>query len=406
MKLVDLPSEFKQATTLLAKIKEAGFEAYFVGGSVRDVLLQRPIHDIDIATSSYPEETKGLFKHTVDIGIEHGTVLVLEGGEGYEITTFRTEADYTDYRRPSQVTFVRSLKEDLKRRDFTVNALALDETGQVIDLFNGLHDLDHHILRAVGEATKRFEEDALRIMRGVRFVASLGFTIESATFKAMMTQAHLLEKIAIERCFVEFDLLLQAPHWKKGIANLITTNVYQYLPFPSFSDKSWQAFSQAFAADFFFKSSEQAWAALILHLGISDSDSFLKRWKTSRQFQQAVKRIITVFQLRQKGKVSPFELYQFGASCFFAVEDLRLGLGLSADFAMIEQIKETLPITSRQDMVIDGSWLIETFDLTPGPVIGDLLNAIEYAIVTQKISNQKAAILVFVRETLAQNDRK
>lgn len=108
----------------MTKIKEAGYEAYFVGGSVRDVLLERPIHDVDIATSSYPEETKAIFNRTVDVGIEHGTVLVLENGGEYEITTFRTEDIYVDYRRPSQVSFVRSLEEDLKRRDFTVNALA------------------------------------------------------------------------------------------------------------------------------------------------------------------------------------------------------------------------------------------------------------------------------------------
>ncbi|MBZ4291361.1 hypothetical protein LAJ53_12575, partial [Streptococcus pneumoniae] len=116
------------ALPVLEKIKEAGFEAYFVGGSVRDALLHNPIHDVDIATSSYPEETKQIFPRTADIGIEHGTVLVLDGDEEYEVTTFRTEDVYVDYRRPSAVSFVRSLEEDLKRRDFTVNAFALDET--------------------------------------------------------------------------------------------------------------------------------------------------------------------------------------------------------------------------------------------------------------------------------------
>ena len=146
MKLNNLPSEFQEALPILKKIREAGYEAYFVGGSVRDVLLNRPIHDVDIATSSYPEETKSIFHRTVDIGIEHGTVLVLEEGGEYEITTFRTEDVYVDYRRPSSVSFVRSLEEDLKRRDFTVNAFALDETGLIIDKFNGLADLKAKLL--------------------------------------------------------------------------------------------------------------------------------------------------------------------------------------------------------------------------------------------------------------------
>ena len=136
MRLSYLPSEFQKALPILEKIKAAGFEAYFVGGSVRDALLNRPIHDVDIASSSYPEETKQIFERTVDIGIEHGTVLVLENGGEYEVTTFRTEDVYVDYRRPSSVSFVRSLEEDLKRRDFTVNAFALNENAEIIDKFN------------------------------------------------------------------------------------------------------------------------------------------------------------------------------------------------------------------------------------------------------------------------------
>ena len=210
MKLTHLPSEFQKALPILQKIRSAGYEAYFVGGSVRDALLNRPIHDVDIATSSYPEETKRIFKRTVDIGIEHGTVLVLEEDGEYEITTFRTEDVYVDYRRPSQVNFVRSLDEDLKRRDFTVNAFALAPDGEIVDHFGGLDDLEHKILRAVGEPKERFNEDALRILRGLRFLASLDFELEEETFAARKSHAHLLEKISIERSFIELDKLLVA----------------------------------------------------------------------------------------------------------------------------------------------------------------------------------------------------
>ena len=151
------------------------------------------------------------------MGIEHGTVLVLENNREYEVTTFRTEDVYVDYRRPSKVSFVRSLEEDLKRRDFTINALAFDENGQVIDLFQGLDDLENHILRAVGTAAERFNEDALRIMRGFRFQASLGFELDEATFDAMKECAPLLEKISVERTFIEFDKLLLSPYWRQGL---------------------------------------------------------------------------------------------------------------------------------------------------------------------------------------------
>lgn len=218
MKLNNLPSEFQEALPILEKIKTAGYEAYFVGGSVRDAILGRPIHDVDIATSSYPQETKQIFSRTIDVGIEHGTVLVLEGKKEYEITTFRTEEEYVDFRRPSQVSFVRSLEEDLKRRDFTVNAFALDEDAQIIDLFDGMNDLENRTLRAVGIPAERFNEDALRIMRGFRFAATLDFEIEPTTFTAMVETAPLLEKISVERSFIEFDKLLMADFGEKACA--------------------------------------------------------------------------------------------------------------------------------------------------------------------------------------------
>lgn len=149
MKIENLPKIFMQAMPVLKKLEDAGFEAYFVGGSVRDLLLNRHIHDVDIATSAYPEEVKELFEKTIDTGIKHGTVTVLFNRESYEITTFRTESGYQDYRRPDHVTFVQNLDEDLKRRDFTINALAMNTDGEVIDLFNGLEDLKKRVIRAV-----------------------------------------------------------------------------------------------------------------------------------------------------------------------------------------------------------------------------------------------------------------
>ena len=156
MKINKLPDVFQQAMPVLKKLEDAGFEAYFVGGSVRDILLHRHIHDVDIASSAYPEEVKNLFEKSIDTGIQHGTVTVLFDGNSYEITTFRTESGYQDYRRPDHVTFVQNLDEDLKRRDFTINALAMDTQGNIIDLFNGLDDLDKKIIRAVGDPEKRF----------------------------------------------------------------------------------------------------------------------------------------------------------------------------------------------------------------------------------------------------------
>ena len=183
MRINNLPQEFKKALPVIDKLNQAGYEACFVGGSVRDCILNLPIHDVDIATSAFPAEIKEVFEKTIDVGIEHGTVLVLHQDESYEITTFRTESTYQDYRRPDHVDFVRSLEEDLKRRDFTINALALNAQGQIIDLFHGLEDLQNKRLKAVGIAAERFQEDALRMMRGLRFVSQLGFDLEEKEIK-------------------------------------------------------------------------------------------------------------------------------------------------------------------------------------------------------------------------------
>ncbi|MFC3929034.1 CCA tRNA nucleotidyltransferase [Streptococcus caprae] len=396
MKLTTLPSEFQRALPILEKIKVAGFEAYFVGGSVRDAILGRPIHDVDIATSSYPEETKQIFPRTVDIGIEHGTVLVLADDDEYEVTTFRTEDVYVDYRRPSGVTFVRSLDEDLLRRDFTVNAFALDETGTVVDLFGGLMDLDNRLLRAVGVPAERFQEDALRIMRGFRFVASLGFTLEPATFGAMAELAPLLEKISVERVFIEFDKLLTAPFWQAGLTSLIASCAYDFLPDMAEKGAELETLRDDFANGYQFTSSEQAWAALLLALNIRDVKPFLKKWKTSNDFQKAVDQLVSAYRERLSAEPSRQLVYRYGKDCLLLVEDLRQAKGLSSQPALIQQLDEELPIHSKQDMAITGRDLIQDFGLTPGPQLGDILDELERSIVAGEVGNEREEVWEWV----------
>lgn len=396
-----MPSEFQKALPILTKIKEAGYEAYFVGGSVRDVLLERPIHDVDIATSSYPEETKAIFNRTVDVGIEHGTVLVLENGGEYEITTFRTEDVYVDYRRPSQVSFVRSLEEDLKRRDFTVNALALDENGQVIDKFRGLIDLEQKRLRAVGKAEERFEEDALRIMRGFRFAASLDFDIEAATFEAMRSHSPLLEKISVERSFTEFDKLLMAPHWRKGISAMIACQAYDYLPGLKQQEAGLNHLIVSLKDNFTFSDHHQAWAYVMISLAIEDPKSFLKAWKTSNDFQRYVTKLIALYRIRQERSFEKLDIYQYGKEMASLVEGLRKAQSLSVNMDHIEALDQALAIHNKYDIVLNGSHLIKDFGMKPGPQLGLMLEKVELAIVEGRLDNDFTTIEAFVREELA-----
>ncbi|MGT2935552.1 CCA tRNA nucleotidyltransferase [Streptococcus castoreus] len=401
MKLMTMPSEFQKALPILKKIKEAGYEAYFVGGSVRDALLERPIHDVDIATSSYPEETKTIFSRTVDVGIEHGTVLVLENGDDYEITTFRTEDVYVDYRRPSQVSFVRSLEEDLKRRDFTVNALALDDNGQVIDKFTGLKDLEQKRLRAVGSAQERFEEDALRIMRGFRFAASLDFEIEEATFDAMKSHSFLLEKISVERSFIEFDKLLTAPHWRKGISAMIACQAYQYLPGLKNQEVALKQMTGSLSNAFTFTDNHQAWACLMINLEVGNPKQFLKAWKTSNDFQHCVTNLVTLYAIRQERPFQKSDIYRYGEKLAVLVEELRQAQGFEVDMTRIGQLNQALAIHDKHDIAINGSHLIQTFGMTPGPQLGHMLAKIESAIVEGRLDNDPVMINTFVREELA-----
>ncbi|HEM3216897.1 TPA: CCA tRNA nucleotidyltransferase [Streptococcus suis 2524] len=400
MKLNNLPSEFQEALPILEKIKAAGYEAYFVGGSVRDAILGRPIHDVDIATSSYPQETKQIFSRTIDVGIEHGTVLVLEGKKEYEITTFRTEEEYVDFRRPSQVSFVRSLEEDLKRRDFTVNAFALDEEAQIVDLFDGMTDLENRTLRAVGIPAERFNEDALRIMRGFRFAATLDFEIEPTTFEAMVKTAPLLEKISVERSFIEFDKLLMADFWRKGLRAMIDSKAYNFLPDLAGKGEQLASMLSSLAKDFRFSTSEQAWALLFVCLGIDNIKSFLKKWKTSNDFQRSVVKLVEIYQLRQEGPVTKQICFKYGKEFLYLVEELRQAQGFVTDFAAIDKIDQALTIHDKHEIVVNGGHLMKTFDLKPGPVLGELLKEVEFQIVEGQLENEEQAIMTFVKGIL------
>lgn len=191
-------------------LQKAGYEAYFVGGCVRDSVMGRQISDIDITTNAMPEEIQRVFSdyRTLDIGIKHGTITVLMDDEKYEITTYRAETDYQDHRHPGKVQFGVSLTDDLSRRDFTVNAMAWRGSGDVVDPFGGLTDIEDKIIRCVGEPLCRFDEDALRILRALRFSATLGFTIEEKTLAAMRECKHLLSYVSAERIWQELSKLI------------------------------------------------------------------------------------------------------------------------------------------------------------------------------------------------------
>ena len=209
---IKLPDKVK---LIIKTLTDDGYEAYAVGGCVRDSLLGKEPNDWDITTSASPQQVKALFRRTIDTGIQHGTVTIMFGNVGYEVTTYRIDGVYEDNRHPKQVTFTKSLEEDLKRRDFTINAMAYNDEAGLVDLFGGLKDMELKVIRAVGDPKERFNEDALRILRAVRFAAQLDYDIDPDTLEAVRELAPNLKTISAERIRTELQKLITSKHPEK-----------------------------------------------------------------------------------------------------------------------------------------------------------------------------------------------
>lgn len=214
---------------ILDTLNKSGFEAFIVGGCVRDSLIKRNLKDWDITTSALPEETIKLFEKTIPTGIKHGTVTIVLNKENYEVTTYRIDGEYSDNRHPDEVIFTRSLKEDLSRRDFTINSLAYNETEGLIDMFNGMEDLKNKLIKCVGKPDKRFNEDALRMLRAVRFACQLQFNIEKDTYTAICRNYTLLKNVSSERIRDELNKILMSPVPSRGIRMLQESNLLKYI---------------------------------------------------------------------------------------------------------------------------------------------------------------------------------
>lgn len=383
---------FKKAVKIIEKIEQAGFEAYFVGGSVRDLLLHKEINDVDIATSAKPDEIKQIFGKTVDVGIEHGTVLVLYDGESYEITTFRSESEYVDYRRPKEVNFVRSLYEDLKRRDFTMNAIAMTKDGEFIDPFNGRKDLENKLIRTVGSADERFHEDALRMLRAVRFVSQLGFQIEEKTFAALKKHAHLLKHIAVERKLIEFTKMLTSPYFEKASSILVEQNLYRYLPNMEKYPHQLLQLAKISAGQL---NEIEMWALLIILIQKENCPTFLKDWRLPTKKIKEIYQIYDAFQMRLKTNWDAYRVYTYGLDTSLATEkiySLWTKTNIDANLKNVEQLYHQLPIKNRKELSITGNDLLQWENRRGGPWVEEYFQLIEQAVIRGEVENDKASI--------------
>ncbi|MCT6840403.1 MAG: CCA tRNA nucleotidyltransferase [Bombilactobacillus mellis] len=392
MRIEHWPQQLRAAVPVLERINQAGFEVYFVGGCVRDTLLQRPLHDVDLATSAYPQEIKQIFPQTIDTGIEHGTVTVIYQKKAYEITTFRTESGYQDYRRPDKVEFVRSLKEDLKRRDFTINALAMNAQGEIIDLFAGMADLQQRQIRAVGVAADRFHEDALRMLRAVRFQAQLNFTIEKQTLAGIKTNAALLSHIATERIREEFIKLMEGSNRQAGLISLYQTQLYRFCP--GLATYDFPKILQFAAGQIADEATVWSFLAYLGQLKRAQVRPFLRQWKVANN---NIKLVQAAIELLDNYQGSNWQLYIAGqAATATAAQVLRLTRQQELAEQLIEQYQD-LPLKSPHQLAINGQQIMQVLNLSPGPQIGQYLKQIQQAIVAGQLVNDYQTIVNYLK---------
>lgn len=387
---------FKQALPVLEELEKHNYEAYYVGGCVRDFLLERPIKDIDITTSARPEEVQKIFPKVIPVGIEHGTVIVRHQGESYEVTTYRQDGTYSDNRHPDEVTFIRNIAEDLKRRDFTINALAMSKSGDIIDLFEGKKDVERKVIQTVGEGNKRFQEDALRIIRALRFSSQLGFEIEEKTRMQMIAWKPDISNLSVERITNEMEKFFAGDYIEKGIAYLKDTKIHTELPIfnknQHLIDKlpkkmhPLPTFSVAIALFHYLDTSisVQEWA---------------KAWKCSNRVRQIALELIDNLLYYEKYGLNDVLIYQLQKEhipSFIVLVEILLEKKLILDTIISRKLK--LPILSRAELKINGNDLLEIFpDKQKGPWIRDILNTLEEKVITGDINNNYHDIKEWLR---------
>ena len=371
--------KFKGAIDILKIFNRNGYEAYFVGGCVRDYLLGEEFSDIDITTNALPEEVKKIFRKSIDTGIQHGTVTILVNGEGYEVTTFRTEDEYTNHRAPEKVEFVSNLREDLDIRDFTINAMALDSNGKLYDYHKGESDLTCKVIKTVNNPNDRFYEDALRMLRAFRFSSKLGFEIEKDTLEAIKKNAELIKFVSIERIVNEFKKLLSGKGNLRSLELLLDSKLNTYIPFLEEIE-----IIQDFSKCSFCQS-------LYILSKINDiSFDILKELKLSNKEVKLIKKFdkINTDFVRK----IPLELILYK----YNFEDVVF---IAEYFSYnnrnnIENCK--LTINSFDEVDITSQEIISTIGEKPGPWIKSVVSELEHEILLNRLDNNRKDILDFL----------
>ncbi|GAB6990271.1 CCA tRNA nucleotidyltransferase [Paenibacillus pini] len=402
---------------VLRILLDNGYEAYWVGGCVRDALMGRPVNDLDITTSALPEEVISLFERTVPTGMEHGTVTVLRGKFSYEVTTYRVEGAYENHRRPAEVSFVRKLSEDLLRRDFTMNAIARSLRGELVDPYGGAVDIEHGIIRCVGEAKLRFHEDALRMLRCIRFAAVFDYSIAYNTWKGLRRERNGISYIAVERIRTEMEKLMASSHPVKGLALLERSGMMQFarIPFTYHPDHAVISLLDH------VPDSETAvrWVILFNACGISGAEAarILKQWTFSNERIQEITSILYIDNevihcmnsiSNEQMKIKWIQLtIQYGKVAakrwLFLRNILNMGpteLTLAASCWL-----KDMTVYSLNELNITGTEVITVAERKSGPWVGDTLKHLLLKVASGDLDNDRTALIEEVKRVISDEKR-
>ena len=388
------------AEFVLKRLQDAGYQGYVVGGCVRDTLLGKVPKDWDVCTNALPHEMQRIFAdcHVIETGLQHGTLTVMYHHEPFEVTTFRVDGEYTDHRHPDQVIFVADVRDDLSRRDFTVNAMAWNHEGGVVDAFGGQEDLKNRLIRCVGEPEKRFQEDALRIMRALRFASVYGFAIDPATDAAIHALKHTLADVAAERIRVELAKLLCGD----GAGDILRAypDVMQVI-MPQLAKVDWPSTVTAVEAA---EPEEKARLAMLLHqLSPAEAKDVLISLKPDNFTRDWVLMLIT----HQDDPVEPTRqslltaLSLFGKSETYALLAVRQAKGAADVESLRDVLEEVLRdgiCYSVKDMAVNGRDMLALG--AKGKAVGECLSYLLSLLIAEKLPNEREALLAAAKAHL------
>lgn len=398
----------KQVVYIIEQLEKNGFEGFIVGGCVRDYVLGFLPKDFDITTDALPQDIKNIFSYTIDTGIDHGTVTVVLDKQNFEVTTYRIDGEYKDNRRPENVTFSKKIEEDLSRRDFTMNAIAYNIKKGFVDPFCGIEDIKNKLIKGVGDADIRFKEDALRMMRGVRFSAQLGFDIEDKTFSAIKNNAKLIENISIERTRDEFLKFIKSDYIEK--LNLLEeTKLYKY-----FIPEIEPIFKNYKKNIFILKklSKDLRFSFLLSHLDEKIGEDVLKRLKLDNKTIKETKTIIQYFnynfiddriETRKLMSIIESDLLKKILEIKFCVSLIENDLVKCKKYDNIfDEIDETIRKNhcfSLKTLAIKGNDL-KQIGIKDGKKIGDCLKLALNVVLEQPDKNEKNWLLKYIGENI------